>query len=181
MESKQIQIVQGIFRRGELKAFIKDKCLYVEDTKTHETGMVYDMNTAKPKTNVSPAVIEKKPERGSRVERLFGNRKEWNTKKVDADQGPYRGFLLICCEECGETKGFHAKRELYDFKCKCGHETALEKLVPAVMRCKCGTEHRYKTNLSGKIITHNCLACGAPVDMEINKTGTAYTPIWERR
>lgn len=124
---------------------------------------------------------KQKPERGSRAERLFGKRKEWDAKKADTDQGPYKGFLLICCEECGEVRGFHAKRELYGYKCRCGHETALEGLIPAIMRCKCGMEHRYKTNLSSRIITHNCLACGAPVDMEINKARTAYAPIRERR
>ena len=180
MESKQIQIVQGIFRRGELKAFIKNKCLWVEDTATHETEMVYDMTGAKSKPKASHTTTEKKPERGSCVERMFGARKDWG-KKTDTGKGPYKGFLLICCDKCGKTRGFHAKNEVHSYRCECGSEMTLSKLIPAVMRCKCGTEHRYKTNLSGKIITHNCLACGAPVDMEINKTGTAYTPIWERR
>ena len=95
------------------------------------------------------------------------------------DQGPYRGFLLIRCEECGEVKGYCAKRETYSFRCKCGHETPLEKLRPMFVKCKCGKEFRYKTNLTDQRYTHTCLDCGSPVDLEVNRRGTAYVTIGE--
>lgn len=42
-----------------------------------------------------------KPERNSRVERMFGERESWVTAEEDKTQGPYKGFLLVVCEECG--------------------------------------------------------------------------------
>lgn len=81
--------------------------------------------------------------RNSRVERMFGARETWNTASApnpDEGQGPYKGFLLVVCEECGEIKAFCAKRETYSFRCdKCGHETALENLRP-MYNCLRGTE-----------------------------------------
>lgn len=88
---------------------------------------------------------------------------------------PYRGFLMIKCEECGEVKGYCAKKETYSFRCdKCGHSTALYDLKPMYLNCECGGRFKYKTNITDKQITRNCINCGQPVDMEINKRGTAY-------
>ena len=39
-----------------------------------------------------------KPERNSRVERMFGERESWATAEDDRTQGPYKGFLLVVCE-----------------------------------------------------------------------------------
>ena len=66
-------------------------------------------------------------------------RDTWKSADPDADQGPYRGFLIVQCEECGAIKAFCAKHETYGYKCgECGHETPLEKLRPLFMHCKCG-------------------------------------------
>lgn len=121
----------------------------------------------------------------SRNERMFGPRDTWSApaapKDTDEGQGPFRGFLMVKCEECGEVKAYCAKHETYGFRCKCGHETPLENLRPMFMHCKCGKSFRYKTNLKDKQYTHTCMDCGTPVDMEINGRGTAYVTIGDRR
>ncbi len=48
------------------------------------------------------------------------------------------------------------------------------------MHCKCGKSFRYKTNAETETITHSCLDCKAPVDMELNGKGTAYVTIGVR-
>lgn len=133
---------------------------------------------------IIPMVHATVDNRNSRVERVFGAKETWSTTSApnpDEGQGPYKGFLLVVCEECGEIKAFCAKRETYSFRCdKCGHETALENLRPMYMHCKCGKSFRYKTNAESETITHTCLDCKAPVDMELNKKGTAYVTIGVR-
>lgn len=131
----------------------------------------------------------------SRVERLFGKRESWRTGRqrkpckknqkagrkpdngVDKGQGPYRGFLMVECEECGRIKCTCAKRETYSHKCECGHVTALEKMRFAYMECKCGKKAVYRTNCTGKIATGNCVECQAPVDLELNRSGSAFVTI----
>ena len=74
------------------------------------------------------------------------------------------------------------KHETYGYKCgECGHETPLEKLRPLFMHCKCGKSFSYKTNLTADRVTHTCLACKAPVDLELNSRKTAYVTVGERR
>lgn len=120
-------------------------------------------------------------QRMSRVERMFGSRDSWATPAADDGQGPYKGFLMIECEERGAVKAFCAKRETYGFKCSCGHETPLENLRPLFMHCKCGKSFRYKTNVTAQTITHTCLNCKAPVDMELNSKGNAYVTVGVRK
>ena len=128
-------------------------------------------------------LVEKAPDMEFvQVERMFGERESWATAAgEDKTQGPYKGFLLVVCEECGAVKAFCAKRETYSFRCQeCGHETPLEGLRPMFMHCKCGKSFRYKTNAETETITHSCLDCKAPVDMELNGKGTAYVTIGVR-
>ena len=175
MESIKIQDVRELCQRGALRAFAKGGGVYLEDTTTGESVRLDN----RPEKASTPPRHE--PERRSRVERMFGSRETWNTNQPDDDQGPYKGFLLVQCEECGEVKAFCAKRETYGFKCSCGCETALEKLRPVFMHCKCGKTFRYKTNMTAETFSHTCLSCKAPVDLELNKKRTAYVTVGERR
>lgn len=175
MESIKIQDVRELCQRGALRAFAKGGGVYLEDTATGESVR---LDNRPEKASTTP---RQEPERRSRVERMFGSRETWNTNQPDDDQGPYKGFLLVKCEECGEVKAFCAKRETYGFKCSCGYETALEKLRPVFMHCKCGKTFRYKTNMTAETFSHTCLSCKAPVDLEMNKKKTAYVTVGERR
>ena len=122
----------------------------------------------------------------TRVDKLFGS--AWRKKKPDDvevaepyqledNEEGYTGFLLIKCEKCGKVKGFCTKKELKSYRCECGHETCLENLRPLYLRCECGAEYRYKTNLQTSVYTQNCLHCGNPVDIRLNNLKTAYVTI----
>lgn len=175
-----IQEIKKQCDRGALRAFVMNGGVYLEEPATKEQVRLDN-----------PPVTG-----GSRVERIFGKRESWSGKKqgkpnkkkrkqtapkldngADEGQGPYRGFLMIECEECGEVKCFCAKMETYGFKCACGHVTALEKLRFAHMECKCGKKSVYRTNIERPTASGSCVECSAPVDLELNRGGTAYVTI----
>ena len=171
MEDIKVRDIWAACQAGKLRAYTDGPGIWLEDTETKEAVLL-----------VTRAAQAAPGGRNSRVERMFGGRETWSTPGADDGQGPYKGFLLVVCEECGEVKAFCAKRETYGFRCDhCGHETPLENLRPMYMHCKCGKSFRYKTNATAQTITHNCLDCKAPVDMELNKRGTAYVTIGVRR
>lgn len=139
----------------------------------------------------------------SRVERLFGRRESWpnataaatpsqDKPKAEAeeteDTGPeasfsrraVKGFLIVECENCGQTREFCSRAEITSNRChSCGHVTTLDKtyMRPAYAKCKCGREFKYQTNATGDPITINCIACGSPIDMQLNGRGTAYVTL----
>lgn len=125
----------------------------------------------------------------NRLERMFGARDGWNMpaapeKTQEAEQPAetrkeWRGFLYIECEDCGEVKGFYSKHELKFHRCKCGHHTGLNDQRAAHVRCKCGGTFTYKTNKREDRFTIDCLDCGAPVNLELGKRGTAYVTVDE--
>lgn len=168
MESTSISDVRRMCQRGAFRAYVQGGKVFLEDT---ATGQVVPLNgeSGHAKAEREPAA-HRQEQRGSRVERMFGKRDTWQAPtNPDADQGPYKGFLMVQCEECGAIKAFCAKHETYGYKCgECGHETPLEKLRPLFMHCKCGKSFSYKTNLTADRLTHTCLACKAPVDLELN-------------
>lgn len=101
-----------------------------------------------------------------------------NGEYFDGNDGAYKGFLMIKCDECGAVKGFCARKETYVFRCdKCGSKTPLVDLKPMYMNCECGEKFRYKTNLTDAKFTRECLSCGQPVEMELNKRGTTYVTV----
>lgn len=137
MESTSISDVRRMCQRGAFRAYVQGGKVFLEDT---STGQVVPLNgESGPANTERRAVPHREDRRGSRVERMFGARDTWKSADPDADQGPYRGFLIVQCEECGAIKAFCAKHETYGYKCgECGHETPLEKLRPLFMHCKCG-------------------------------------------
>ena len=92
----------------------------------------------------------------------------------------YRGFLLLKCDSCGKIKGFYAKNPITQNRCDCGYNTDLNDLIPVFMDCKCGKTYKYLTNITDDIIEHNCMECGSPVDMRLNKRRTAYVTMGEK-
>lgn len=129
--------------------------------------------------------LEDKPV--SRVERLFGKKETWSkTADESPDDDPeiedfnrraVKGFMITQCEDCGDVKGFCARTPITAFKCKkCGHDTPIDRdsVRPAYAKCKCGREFRYMTNATTENLSINCISCGAPIDMKLNKRCTAY-------
>lgn len=143
----------------------------------------------------------------SRVERLFGKREDWPTATAAAtppqdkaktvaegaeDTAPeasfsrraVKGFLIVECEKCGQTREFCSRAEITSNRChSCGHITTLDKtyMRPAYAKCKCGRDFKYQTNATADTITINCIACGSPIDMQLNGRGTAYVTLRDAR
>ena len=119
----------------------------------------------------------------SRVERLFGDfrgkaeEKSEPEKPEEHEPEEYRGFLLIKCKHCGKIKGFCAKTPISEFTCGCGGKTELYGLKPAHLHCKCGSNWKYKTNITDETFDYNCLNCGSPIDLELNSRRNTYVTI----
>ncbi|MCD7821002.1 MAG: hypothetical protein LUG64_02175 [Clostridiales bacterium] len=91
----------------------------------------------------------------------------------------YKGILLVECQHCGKRKGFCAKKRITASWCDCGKYTPLDNLVPVFLNCKCGRTFKYMTNITAQKFEYNCLACGNPVDLVLNKRQTAYVTMGE--
>jgi ribosomal protein S27E len=181
-----IEDVRYMCRRGAFRAYTKGEDIYLEDSFTRETvklnGEGEREQTESEPTRPTTALRagEKRTPHGGRTARMFGSEPRPRHEFRD-EEGPYKGFLMVKCEECGKIKAFCARRETYGFRCdECGAETPLEKLRPMHLQCKCGSRFNYKTNLTEKYVTHTCISCHAPVDMELNRRETAYVTIEER-
>ena len=140
-------------------------------------------------SNLAFADPAPEPERpASRVERMFGKRETWgHTPETQAQEGDpdtadferraARGFLIVECQECHTTREFCSRSPItYNHCQKCGHDTPLDATTmrPAYAKCKCGREYKYKTNADTETLSINCIACGAPIDLQLNWRGTAY-------
>lgn len=111
MESTSISDVRRMCQRGAFRAYVQGGKVFLEDT---ATGQVVPLNgESGPANTERRAAPHREDRRGSRVERMFGARDTWKSADPDADQGPYRGFLIVQCEECGAIKAFCAKHETY--------------------------------------------------------------------
>lgn len=134
----------------------------------------------------------------SRVERMFGNFKTGdevtdltdapeevkaaiikNAEELERRDEPqaYKGFLLVKCEKCGKIRGFCAKNPATSSRCECGHRTELHNLKPAYLKCKCGSQFKYKTNITDEVFDYTCLNCGGPIDVQLNKRRDTYVTI----
>ena len=96
-------------------------------------------------------------------------------------EGVYKGFLLIECEDCGKVRGFYAKNPQSVYYCDCGCQTNLEGLRPMFPKCvKCGSTFKYMTNVESPTLTYNCLDCGSPINLELNKRGDTFVTVGGR-
>ena len=127
---------------------------------------------------------EKKEPPKSKVERMFGPKENWNKEsqpKPKPEPEPkkpegYKGFLIIRCQHCGTIKGFCGKVPITEYSCReCGEKTPLDRMIPAYINCeKCGGRFKYRTNIdTHEPIPFSCLSCQAPVDLQLNKKGSA--------
>ncbi len=103
----------------------------------------------------------------------------------DRIEGPFAGFLLIRCDECGKVAAYRAKQPRYAHRCtNCGEDTLLESLKPVYMECSCGRKYRYLTNITDETFTHKCMHCGRDVMMTLGHRKTAYVTVaakgWRR-
>lgn len=112
----------------------------------------------------------------SRVERMFGDFRKSRAAESKVPE-TYSGFLMVACERCGEVRGFSTKFPTSRYVCKCGYITQLRDLCPAHLKCKCGSEFTYQTNMTRERFDFHCLHCGNPVDLALNKRGTAYVTL----
>lgn len=86
----------------------------------------------------------------------------------------YGGYLYIKCPVCGKVKGFCAKTRISNFRCECGCVTKLKKMVPMIMKCECGRQARYLTNMEEPEFDITCYDCGAPVAVQWNEKEWMY-------
>lgn len=153
---------------------IQNAFLYASQKEPEETPSV---------AQEPPKAEQPKNKPQSRVERLFGDfrgkaeEKSEPEKPEEHEPEEYRGFLLIKCEHCGKIKGFCAKTPISEFTCDCGEKTELYDLKPAHLHCKCGSNWKYKTNITDETFDYNRLNCGSPVDLELNSRRNTYVTI----
>lgn len=90
----------------------------------------------------------------------------------------YSGFLHLRCGHCGNTHTFCAKRKLSHYECvACGTKTPLEDMTLLYMKCECGRESKYLTNMSEFAFDINCIKCGSPVPVKYNNRKKIYETI----
>lgn len=194
---KAADLMQRAFQYAAEKETVKEtKEIFVPQLKAGfppatDPSTVTEVATEGPEMVVRP----EPPKKQSRVERMFGDFRATNSKAeqtvvpsdghinfrpdLPAQPQSYKGFLLVKCEECGKLRGFCAKLPAASSRCECGHRTELHDLKPAFLKCKCGSQFKYKTNVTEEIFDYPCLKCGNPVDLQLNKRGDAYVTIGE--
>ena len=102
-----------------------------------------------------------------------------DTAVEEEEPKKYKGFLLIKCQHCGEVRGFNSRNEISSYKCDCGGETPLGKLIPLTALCECGKRWRYLTNLTQDSYELNCIHCGSPIPVFFNDKKGKYETILE--
>ena len=89
----------------------------------------------------------------------------------------YGGYLYMKCPACGKIRGFCAKTRLNHYRCECGAVTRMERMVPLYIKCECGRQARYLTNMTETEFDVDCYDCGAPVAVEWNEKKWQYEPM----
>lgn len=113
------------------------------------------------------------------VEEVIENRGCVSSPDEEGEPKKYKGFLLIKCQHCGEVRGFNSRNEISSYKCDCGGETPLGKLIPLTALCECGKRWRYLTNLTQDSYELNCIHCGSPIPVFFNDKKGKYETLLE--
>lgn len=98
-------------------------------------------------------------------------------RPVQQERKGWYGFLYVRCGICGKERGFCSKSPITDSRCSCGLRTELKDLRQARVRCQCGGDFTYHTNIKDYAFTMNCLNCGNEVPLMLNDRETAYETI----
>lgn len=127
-----------------------------------------------PASEVEPEILQEAEVEGPEPEVLNAPNPEEHEKMISIGYG---GFLYIKCPDCGNIRGFCAKARLSNFRCDCGSVTRLENLVPLFLRCECGRNARYLTNMEEPVFDIVCYDCGNPVPVAWNSKKKQYETI----
>lgn len=111
----------------------------------------------------------------TRNDSLFGEGWKNTVKNQNSGQEEgYRGFLHVKCQVCGKVKDYCVKETITEANCTCGEKIPLKNLKPMYVKCNCGKDFRYYTNMTDERFTCKCISCRSRVKIRMNTRGTAY-------
>lgn len=122
----------------------------------------------------SSPVIPSMPEPESKIEVTEVPEEDGEEPAPKIISPGYGGYLYMKCPVCGKIKGFCAKTRLLNYRCECGAVTRMEHMAPLYMKCECGRQARYMTNITEAEFDMTCYDCGSPVAMQWNEKKEQY-------
>ena len=141
---KALEIIKCAF---EVAAESKESVIPLKRMERILGGIVIHTDTGK----VTEGEDMEQNEKHTRNDSLFGENWKINIESsVPEQKEGYRGFLYVKCQFCGKTKDFCAKETITEAKCSCGEKIPLKSLRPMYVKCHCGKDFRYFTNMTGK-------------------------------
>ena len=89
----------------------------------------------------------------------------------------YRGFVFLRCPKCGKERAFCAKQPMTRYLCRdCGALSELPPPTRVYVRCECGNQAKYVTNIGDWCFDVPCIQCGAPCPVEYHPGKRIYVP-----
>nr|DAU24505.1 MAG TPA: Protein involved in formate dehydrogenase formation [Caudoviricetes sp.] len=88
----------------------------------------------------------------------------------------YRGFIHFKCPFCGKTTNTNMRNNQKGFTCpSCGNPYYFtESLRKVHLKCSCGEEYSYWTNLKTRLISIDCISCKEPMTAYFNEKAQRY-------
>jgi len=141
-----------------------------------------DSETVEAVTEAVANPEEQEPEYTNPEDSLPGTEKPENapvpvSSAVHNTNQGFKGFLYIRCENCGKERGFCVKEPTKSHRCSCGHETELKDLVTLWVRCDCGRQFKYLTNMDEYLFDIVCIYCGRTVPVKWDKVKRSYETV----